>query len=40
MYSEEEVRKFSIEFFYYWWNSKGNNTEQGFDEWFNQFKKS
>lgn len=38
-YSEEEVRKISLDFFYYWWNSKGTNTEQGFDEWFEQFKK-
>lgn len=39
MYSEEEVRKISLEFFYHWWNSKVTNTEQGFDEWFEQFKK-
>ena len=38
-YSEEEVRKLSTEFFYHWYNAKGNNTEQGFDEWFEQFKK-
>jgi alpha-D-ribose 1-methylphosphonate 5-triphosphate synthase subunit PhnG len=38
-YSEEEVRKISLDFFYYWWNSKGTNTEQGFDKWFEQFKK-
>ena len=40
MYSEEEVRKISIDFFYHWWNSKGTNTEQGFDKWFSQFKKT
>jgi hypothetical protein len=38
-YSEEEVRKISLEFFYHWWNTKGSNTEQGFDKWFEQFKK-
>lgn len=38
MYSEEEVRKISLDFFYHWWNSKGTNTEQGFKEWFEQFK--
>ena len=38
-YSEEEVRKISLDFFYHWWNAKGSNTEQGFDEWFEQFKK-
>jgi hypothetical protein len=39
MYSEEEVRKISLEFFYHWWNTKGSNTEQGFDKWVSQFKK-
>jgi len=38
-YSEEEVRKISLDFFYHWWNSKGTNTEQGFDRWFEQLKK-
>jgi hypothetical protein len=38
MYSEEEVRQISLDFFYHWWNSKGTNTEQGFDKWFEQFK--
>jgi hypothetical protein len=38
-YSEEEVRKISLDFFYHWWNSKGTNTEQGFDKWFEQIKK-
>jgi hypothetical protein len=37
-FSEEEVRKISLEFFYHWWNTKGSNTEQGFDKWFEQFK--
>jgi hypothetical protein len=39
MYSEEEVKKISVDFFYHWWNAKGNNTEEGFNEWFEQFKK-
>ena len=39
MYSEEEVRKITLDFFYHWWNAKGNNTEEGFNEWFEQFKK-
>jgi hypothetical protein len=38
-YGEEEVRKISLDFFYHWWNSKGTNTEQGFDKWFEQLKK-
>ncbi len=37
-YSEEEVRKITLDFFYHWWNSKGTNTEQGFDKWFEKFK--
>ena len=39
MYSEEEVKKISLDFFYHWWNAKGNNTEEGFNDWFEQFKK-
>lgn len=38
-YNEEEVRKISLEFFYHWWNTKGSNTEQGFDEFFEKIKK-
>lgn len=38
VYNEKEVRKITLDFFYHWWNSKGNNTEQGFDKWFEQFK--
>jgi hypothetical protein len=39
MYSEDEVRNIATKFFYHWYNAKGNNTEQGFDSWFEQFKK-
>lgn len=39
MYSEEEVRNASLKFFFHWYNTPGNNTEQGFDNWFSQFKK-
>lgn len=38
-YSEEEVKKISLDFFYHWWNAKGNNSEEGFNEWFEQYKK-
>lgn len=37
-YSDEEVKKIALDFFYFWWNAKGTNTEQGFDKWFEQFK--
>lgn len=39
MYSGEEVKKLATDFFYHWYNSPGNNTEEGFDKWFEQFKK-
>ncbi len=38
-YTEEDIKDISIRFFYHWWNAKGNNTEQGFEEWFEKFKK-
>ena len=39
MYSEEEVRKISLDFFYHWWSTSRTNTEENFDKWFTQFKK-
>jgi hypothetical protein len=39
MYSEEETRKIATEFFYHWYNAPGSNTQQGFDEFFEEFKK-
>lgn len=38
-YTKEDVRFIALKFFYYWWNEPGNNTEQGFDDWFKNFKK-
>lgn len=38
MYTPEDVRKIALDFFYHWWNAKGTNTEQGFDEWFEEYK--
>jgi hypothetical protein len=29
----EAIKKVATEFFYWWYNQKGSNTEQGFDEW-------
>lgn len=37
---ENKIKEISCAFFRYWWNSKGNNTEQGFDEWWNDTGKS
>lgn len=39
MYSEEEVSDIAIKFFYHWYNSPGNNTQAGFYEWFENYKK-
>ena len=30
---EKLLKKLCTGFFYYWWNEKGNSTEQGFDDW-------
>ena len=37
---EEVIRKVALEFFFYWWNAKGKNTEEAFDGWFPKFKSS
>lgn len=31
----DKIKKYCTKFFYYWYNTKGTNTEQGFDEWWN-----
>ena len=36
--SDDMVKKISCQFFRHWWNSPGNNTEQGFDVWWKQNK--
>ena len=36
--SEEKIKKISCAFFRSWYNSPGNNTEQGFDEWWEKEK--
>jgi len=38
LYTEQEVREISLKFFYHWYNAPGNNTEQGFTEWFKKYK--
>lgn len=27
------IKEACLKFFYWWWNAKGQNTEQGYDEW-------
>jgi hypothetical protein len=36
--NKDELKKVCCEFFRYWWNQPGNNTEQGFDEWYQKKK--
>lgn len=33
-----EIKEMCCKFFYWWYNQRGNNTEQGFDEWFKLHK--
>lgn len=39
-YNESDVKKIAINFFYHWYNTPGTNTEEGFDDWFEQFKEN
>lgn len=32
---EAKLKLYCTKFFYWWWNQKGSNTDQGFDEWTN-----
>ena len=36
--STEDAKKISCAFFRSWYNTSGNNTEQGFDEWWKENK--
>ena len=31
-------KKISVDFFRYWWNTGGTNTDDGFDKWFSENK--
>jgi len=33
MFTDVQVRTIATEFFYWWYNAKGTNTEQAFDDW-------
>lgn len=35
---DEYSKALATKFFYHWWNAKGNNTEQGFDNWWKHNK--
>jgi len=38
MYTEEQLREITLEFFFHWYNSPGANTYQGFDDWWKKRK--
>jgi hypothetical protein len=35
---DELIKEIACTFFRHWWNSPGNNTEQGFDSWWKEYK--
>ena len=34
---KEQRKEIAVKFFYHWWNTPGNNTEQGFDDWYEKY---
>lgn len=36
----KRLKKICIKFFYWWYNQPGNDTEQGFDKWWNEIGKN
>lgn len=36
--TSERLKEITCDFFRYWYNAPGNNTEQGFDEWWKDNK--
>lgn len=34
--TKDELKKVCCEFFRYWWNEPGNNTDEGFDKWWSK----
>ena len=37
---DEIIKKVAVDFFRYWWNTSGANTDEGFDKWwsFHQYE--
>lgn len=33
IFSEADAKQIALDFFFHWYNAKGNNTVQGFDDW-------
>ena len=38
--SKKEIKKDCLAFFYWWYNQPGRNTEEGFELWFENVRKS
>jgi len=36
--ADSVIKKITTDFFYYWWNTPGKNTSEGFDEWWRLHK--
>lgn len=34
--SKEDLKEICTSFFYWWYNQPGSNTEQGFDQWYEE----
>jgi len=34
--NKDELKNVCCEFFRYWWNEPGNNTDEGFDKWWSK----
>lgn len=33
---KKDLKAVCVKFFYWWYNQPGSNTEQGFDDWYNE----
>ena len=36
--TDEMIKDICTKFFYHWWNTQGNNTDEGFDNWWKENK--
>jgi hypothetical protein len=32
--ADDTIKRISVDFFRYWWNTSGTNTDEGFDKWY------
>ena len=33
---KDDVKNICLDFFYWWYNQPGNNTEEGFEKWYKE----